>query len=113
MGLVYTSTGEALALAELVRRENGGRRRNRMRQAEPLGDPRRHGHGPVGSRRDDAVEVERGGEALDRGLVLGRDDAAAVGEPEAGRGGIAVGDRSPDAVRPRRLEQPELCGACS
>ena len=43
-------------------------------------------------------------------LVLGREDAAAVGELEAGRGRITVDDSDPEAALARRFEQPELCG---
>ena len=65
---------------------------------------------PVGAGRDHAVDRERVDEALDRGLVLGREDAAPVGEPEAGRGRIAIDDGEPEATCPGGLEQPELCG---
>ncbi len=81
-----------------------------MRQACTLGDPRRDADRPVRARRDDPVDPERADEALDRRLVLGREDATAVGELEAGRRGIAVDDGDPEAARPRRLEQTELSG---
>ncbi len=59
----------------------------------------------------DPVDAERAGEPLDRRLVLGREDAAAVGEvgsrarPGRGRRRRARGRAA------RRFEQPELCGA--
>ena len=99
---------ERLTLSQLVRREHGGRRSQRVREAELGGDARGDRDGPVGSRRDQAVGLERGGEPLDRRLVLGRDEAAAGGELEAGRGRVAVADGRPDPVRTRSLEQPEL-----
>jgi len=68
----------------------------------------RGAHRPVGARRDDPVDLERADEPLDRGLVLGREDAASVGEPEAGRARIAVDDGDPDPARAGRLEQAEL-----
>ena len=91
--------GEALALAQLVRREHRRLRRDRVRQPGALGDPRRDADRPVGAGRDDPVDLERADEPLDRGLVLGREDAAAVGE--AGSRARA-GSRSTTAIqRPR------------
>ena len=83
--------------------------------AEPrsLGDPRGDADRPVGAGRDHAVDPERRDEALDRGLVLGREDAPAVGEPESGRSGVAIDDRDPEVAGAGRLEQPELSGACA
>ena len=105
--------GEALALAQLVRGGDRRRRRDRVREAEALGDPRADADRPVGARRDDPVDVERVGEPLDRRLVLRREDAAAVGEPEAGRCRVAVDDGEPEPAPTRRFEQPELSGACA
>ena len=102
---------EPLALAELVRRQDRRLGRDRVRQPSALGDPRGDADGPVGAGRDDPVDLERSDEPLDRGLVLGREDAAAVGE--AGSPG-APGSRSTTAVQTPRalrgLEQSELCG---
>ena len=103
---------EPLALAQLVRREHrrlrarsdaAGRARSAIRAATPTGQSV---PGEI-----DPVDLERAGEPLDRRLVLGREDAAAVGEAEAGRRRVAVDDGDPEAARARRLEQPELCGA--
>ena len=69
----------------------------------------RHADGPVRAGRDDPVDLERAREAVDRRLVLGREDAAPVGEVEAGRRGVAVDRGDPEPARPRCLEQPELC----
>ena len=81
-----------------------------MRQAGALGDACRDPDRPVGARRDDPVDLERPDQALDRRLVLGREDAAAVGEPEAGRRRVAVDDGDPEPAFVRGLQQPELCG---
>jgi hypothetical protein len=81
-----------------------------MRQACPFRNPRRDGDRPVRAGRDDAVDPEGPDEPLDRRLVLGREDAAAVGEPEPGSAGIAIDHGDPEAARTRRLEQTELSG---
>jgi hypothetical protein len=79
-----------------------------MRQAEVLGNPRRDPDGPVGSRRDDPVDLTRPRETLDPGLVLGRDHRALVGEGEPGGERVAI-DRDHREVAGRRsLEQAEL-----
>jgi len=57
------------------------------------------------------VDPERPDEPLDRRLVLGREDAAAVGEPEPGRRRVAVDDGHPEATPARGLQQPELSGS--
>src|ERR1700722_8451958 len=79
-----------------------------MGDPELLGDPRRHRSRAVAPRGDEAARPERGGEALDGRLVLDRDDAAAVREPETGRAWIAVAGRGPDPERPRGPQKPEL-----
>jgi hypothetical protein len=84
-----------------------------VRPPGALLDARRHADRPVRPRGDDSVDREGGDQALDRRLVLRREDAAAVGEAEAGRGRIAVDDGDPQAAFVRRLEQPELCGTCA
>ena len=81
-----------------------------MRQARMGGNPGRDADGPVGAGRDDPVDPERADEALDRGLVLGREDAAPVGEGKAGGAGIAVDHGKPHPARASRLEQAELSG---
>jgi hypothetical protein len=67
---------------------------------------------PVRAGRDDPSDPERADEPLDRRLVLGREDAAAIGEVEAGRRRIAVDHGDPEAARTRRLQQTELSGTC-
>ncbi len=83
-----------------------------MREADPLRDPRRDPDGPVGARRDDAVDVAGAREPVHRLLVLRRQHSALVGEGEADRLGVAVdGDHVHVLACPCRLEQPELGGA--
>ena len=74
--------------------------RERMRQAEPLGDPGRDRDRVVGAGRDHAVDLLGPREPLDRRLVLDRDDRAPVGVAKAGRGRVAVGGDDGQA-RPR------------
>ncbi len=81
-----------------------------MRQPRMLRDARCHADRPVGPGRDDAVDPQRAHEPLDRRLVLGREDAAPVGEREPGRTGIAIDHGDPQAARTRCLEQTELSG---
>ena len=109
--LRHARLGEPLALAELVRREHrrlparsgaAARPARRSRAATPTGQS-------VPGEMIPSIP-SAADQPLDRRLVLGREDAAAVGEPEAGRGRIAVDDGDPEAARARRLEQPELCG---
>ena len=103
--------GEALALAELRGGQHGGGRVDRVRQRLALGDPRGDRDRPVDARRDQAVDPLRGGEAVDLGLVLDRDDRAAVGEAEAGRGRVAVDGHDEQAAVTGGLEESELAGA--
>ena len=76
--------GEALALPDPRGRDRRGRRRERMREAEPLrharGDPDRR----VRSGRRDAVDRLRLGQPVDRRLVVGWNQRPAVDEREAG-----------------------------
>ena len=109
--LRHTGGGEPLALAQLVGREDRRLRRDRMRQPGMLRDPRGDADRPVRARRDDPVDPERPDEPLDRGLVLGREDAAPVGEREPGRAGVAIDHGQPEPARTRGLEQTELSGA--
>ena len=109
--LGHTGRLEPLALPQLVRREHGRLRRDRMRQPGVLGDPRGDAHRPVRPRGDDPVDPERAHEPLDRGLVLGREDAPPVGEREPGRARIAIDHAQPEAACTRRLEQTELSRA--
>ncbi len=107
-GLRHARLGQPLALAKLVRHQNGGGGVDRARQAGPLGNAGGDAHRPVRARGDDPFDPERADEPLDRGLVLGREDAAAVGEPEARSGRVAVDDAEPDARLAGAFEQAEL-----
>ena len=78
-----------------------------------LGDSRRDPDREIRPGRDQPVRAQRRGEALDRVLVLDRDDRLLVGEPEAGRLGVAVGRDHVEPARTRRLEQAELRGPCT
>ena len=109
--LRHAGLREALALTQLRRRQLRGLGRDRVRQREPLRDPRRDPDRPVDARSDHAVDALGLGEPLDAGLVLGRDDRAAVREREARRGGIAVDRDHEQVARARGREQPELRGA--
>ena len=102
---------QRLALPELARGHERRRGGQRVREAELLGDPRGTGNRAVRARSDQAAEREGVAEALDRVLVVGRDDAAPVRQREARRRGIAVADRRGDAERPRRLQHAELLGS--
>ena len=104
---------EPLALAHFVDRQHRRLRRQRMRQSGALGDPRRQSDRPVGSRRDQPLDAEGSDEPVDRSLILRRQDAAPIGETEAGRGGVPVDDGEPDPASASRLEQPELCRPCA
>ena len=80
--LRHAGGGKRLALAELARATSAVAAESGCGEAELLGDPCGHGDRAVGARRDQAAEREGAAEALDRGLVVGRDDAAPVGEGE-------------------------------
>ena len=103
--------GETLALPELRGGQDGGGRADRVRDHLALGDPRRDRDRPVDARRDQAVDPLRGGEAVDLGLVLDRDDRAAVGESEARRGRVAVDGNDEQAAVTGGLEETELTRA--
>ena len=107
----HAGRGEALALLQLRRGEDGGGAVDRMRQHLPLGDPRGDRDRPVDARRDDPVDALGGGEAVDLRLVLDRDDRAAVGEAETRSGGIAVERKDEEAAVAGGLEESELSGA--
>ncbi len=106
--LGHSGSRERLALAHPVGAERCRGGCDRMNDSELVGDPRRDRGGAVAPRGDDPAERERGGEALDRRLVLDRDDAAAIGEGEPRRARVAVADRGPDAERPCGPQEPEL-----
>ena len=102
--------GEPLALAELRGGQDGGGWVDRVRQGEPLGDPRGDRNRPVDAGRDDPVDALRRGEAVDLRLVLDGDDRPPVGEAKPRCGRIAV-DGDDEVVPPSRgLEQAELAG---
>jgi translation initiation factor 2B subunit (eIF-2B alpha/beta/delta family) len=84
-----------------------------MREAKPRRDSRGGSHRPVGSRSDHAVDPLGLREALQRRLVLDRDDRPSVGVPKAGGAGIAVDRDHEQAARLRGGKQAELPGARS
>ena len=106
--LRHPGGGEPFALAELRRRERSSLGRNRMREAEPLRDTSADRDRPVDPGRDQPVDAFGRSEPLDRRLVLGGDDRAAVGVAETGRGGIAVDSDHVQLARPRGREQSQL-----
>ena len=69
----------------------GGLRRDRVREAEALGDAGSDRDRMVRAGSDHAVHLLRPREALDRRLVLDRDDRAAVGVAKPGGRRVAVG----------------------
>ena len=83
---------------------------DRMRQAEPLCDARGDPDRPVGSGRDDPVDVLGAGEAVDARLVLGRDERPLVRVGEAGRRGIAVDRDHEEVALACRAQEPDLRG---
>jgi hypothetical protein len=102
--------GQPLALAKLRGRDLRDRRRERMRDREPLGRPRRDRDRIVDSRGDDAVDELGGGQPVDGGLVFHGHDRPPVGEAEPGGERIAVDGDDVQIAVAGRLEQPELCG---
>ena len=79
---------------------------------DPIGDACRDPDRPVGTGRDDAVDVTRPGEAVDSLLVLGGEDRPLVRERKADGLRIAIHrDHVHVAARPGGLEQAELGGA--
>jgi hypothetical protein len=83
-------------------------RLERVRNPDLRRHPRRDPDRPVDSRRDHAVDPLSTGQPLDPALVLGRDDRAAIGKGEAGRGRVAVDRDHVQAALARCLEQPQL-----
>ena len=103
--------GERVALPRLRRGHRAGARVDRMREADPLRDPRRDPHGPVRPGGDDPVDVACACEPVDRLLVLRREHGALVGEREPDGLRVPVdGDHVEVAARPGGLEQAELGG---
>jgi hypothetical protein len=82
-----------------------------VRQIQFRCDTRSHGHRPVSSRRDDPIEIERSSEPFNCGLVLGRDNAPAIGKREPGGARVSISDRRPDALTAGSLKQAELSRA--
>jgi hypothetical protein len=102
--------GEPLALSKLRGREDRGRRIDRMRERQPLGDPGGDRYRPVDPGRDDPVDALGCGQPVDLGLVLDRDDRPAIGEAESGRGRVTVDGDDEEVSLAGRLEQAELAG---
>ena len=84
-----------------------------MRQPQTLGDPGADADRPIRAGRDQSVDLERRGDPLDPGLILGREQAAPVGMAKAGRRRIAVDDGDPETSGARSFEQPELSRAAA
>ena len=82
-----------------------------MRKVVTGRDARSQAHGEVDAGRDDAVDVLRGSQPVDRVLVLHGDDRPPVGETEARSRRIAIDGDDVHAALPGRLQQPELPGA--
>jgi hypothetical protein len=99
---------EPLALTQLRRRERRRFGRDRVRERQALGHASRDRHGPVDARGDQPLDTLRARQPFDAGLVLGRDDRAAVGVAKAGCGRIAVDGDHVQLTCTRRGEQPEL-----
>ncbi len=83
-----------------------------MRDADPIGDARRNPDRPVGTGRDDPVDVTGPSKAVDSLLVLRGEDRPLVRERKADGLRIAIHrDHVHVAARPGGLEQAELGGA--
>ena len=80
-----------------------------MRQAHPLRDAGCDPDRPIGSRRDDPVDLPRPRKPVDALLVLRGEDGALIGERQTDREWIPI-DRDDVQVgpRPRGFEQAEL-----
>ena len=105
---------ERLALTHAVRAERSRRGRDRMRDAELLGDARRDGgrsgRAPARSRR--RARSAAASRSIAGSSSIG-DDAAAVGVGESRCARVAVADGAPEPERAGRLEQAELRRACA
>ena len=91
------------ALAQARADEHAGLGRDRVREPEA----RRPGARDRGrrARADDAVDAAARGEPLERDLVVGLEDRAAVGQPEPRSAGVAVDRDHVAAARAGRREQ--------
>ncbi len=103
--------GEPLALAELRHRRLRHLRGQRMPKVVASRHARCEADGKVDARRDDALDPLRGGQPVDRVLVLDGDDRPPVGVAEAWSGRIAIDGDDVDTALLRRLQQPELPSA--
>jgi hypothetical protein len=99
---------EPLPLTKLRAREHRRRRRDRVREAVARCDARSGTDGQFAPRGDHSVDALGLGEALQRGLVVERDDGSPIGEAEAGRRGIAVDGDHEQIARAGRSQQAEL-----
>ena len=103
--------GQALALLELRDRELGHLRLERMGKVVSRGDACRDRDREVDPRSDDAADLLRRGQPVDRRLVLDRHDRPPVRMAEPGRRRITVDGDDVEAALGSRFEQPELPGA--
>ena len=100
--------GEPLALADLRDGRGGGLRIERVGDPVPIGDPRGDRDGPVAPGRDDPVDRLRAHQAVERLLVLRRDERPPIRVLEAGRERIAIAGDHEQAALARGPQQPEL-----
>ena len=105
-GLGHTRFREADALAQARADENAGLGRDRVREPEARGNARRHGRRRA--RADDAVDPAGVGEPLERELVVGLEDRAAMGQPESGSARVAIDHDQEAATRAGGREQAGL-----
>ena len=104
--------GQTVALLELRNRELGHLRRERMRQVVPRRDACGDRDGKVDPGRDDAPDLLRRRQPVDRRLVLDRDDRPPVRMTEPGRRRVTVDGDDVEVALGGRFEQPELPGSC-
>ena len=104
--------GQAVALLELRNRELGHLRLERMRQVVPRRDACGDRDRKVDPGSDDAADLLRRRQPVDRRLVLDRDDRPPVRMTESGRRRVTVDGDDVEAALGGRFEQPELPGAC-
>jgi hypothetical protein len=79
-----------------------------MRECKPFRDPGGDADRPVDPGRDHAVDALGLRQLRDPGLVLRREDRAAVREREPRGGRVAIDRDREEVERPRGLEQAEL-----
>ena len=81
-----------------------------MGEAVARCDARSRADGQFAPRGDHSVDALGIGEALQRGLVVERDDRSPIGEAKAGRRGVAVDGDHEEVALARRAQEPDLRG---